>query len=138
MILTVTSGTGYSIGAPASATGTISNDDVSTVTVDVSPASIAEDAAGVMTYTFTRDNTSAETPALTINFSTTGTASAGDFTASDTGTVSFAAGAATATVTVDPTADPTVEPGRNRDPDGHFGYRLQHRHTGQCDRDDQQ
>ena len=44
VVLTVTSGTGYSIGAPASATGTISNDDVSTVTVDVSPASIAEDA----------------------------------------------------------------------------------------------
>ena len=47
---------------------------------------------------------------MTINFSTTGTATAGDFTASDTGTVSFAAGSSTATVTVDPTADATVEP----------------------------
>ena len=61
VVLTVTAGADYNIGAPASATGTIANDDVSTVTVDVAPASIAEDAPGVMTYTFTRDNTSAET-----------------------------------------------------------------------------
>ena len=33
-----------------------------------------------------------------------------DFTASDTGSVTFAAGAATATVTIDPTVDGIVEP----------------------------
>ena len=77
VILTVTAQRrDYNVGTTAAATSTITNDDTSTVTVDVAPASIDEDAAGVMTYTFTRDNTSAETPALTINFSTTGTASA--------------------------------------------------------------
>ncbi len=111
VILTVAAGTGYNVGAPASATGTILNDDVSSVSVAVDPDSILEDAAGVMTYTFTRDNTSAQTPALTVNFDTTGSATSGtDYTQSATGTVSFAAGADTATVTVDPTVDTTVEP----------------------------
>ena len=54
----------------------------------VAPTSLLEDAAGVLTYTFTRDNTSAETPALTVNFGTTGSATAGsDYTASAGGTV---------------------------------------------------
>ena len=36
VILTVTAGTGYDVGTPASATGTITNDDTD-VTVAVSP-----------------------------------------------------------------------------------------------------
>src|SRR6185437_8299664 len=54
VILTVTSGTGYNVGAPSSATGTIVNDDAS-VTVVVSPASVAEDGMANLVYTFTRD-----------------------------------------------------------------------------------
>ncbi len=75
----------------------------------VSPASVLEDGATNLTYTFTR--TGATANALTVNFTTTGTATSGtDYTQSATGTVSFGAGNTTTTVTVDPTADATVEP----------------------------
>ena len=74
----------------------------------VSPSSVAEDGATNLVYTFTR--TGVTSGALTVNFSTTGTASAGDYTSSATGSVNFAAGSPTATVTIDPTTDTAVEP----------------------------
>ena len=43
--LTVAAGTGYTVGVPASATGTILNDDVPSATISVSPAAVAEDGA---------------------------------------------------------------------------------------------
>ena len=113
-ILTVTSGSGYTAGAPAAATGTITNDDA-TVSVAVSPASVAEDAAANLVYTFTRSGATAA--ALTASFTVAGSATFGTdyaqsgaagFSAS-TGTVTFAAGAATALVTLNPTVDTTVE-----------------------------
>lgn len=116
--LTVTSGAGYSVGSPSSATGTIVNDDTD-VSVAVSPASVAEDGATNLVYTFTRVGVT--TNALTVNFSiAVGGNNAvfpGDYTESGAatfappvGTVTFGAGSSTATVTVDPTADPIVEP----------------------------
>ena len=116
VIFTVTSGAGYNVGSPASATGTITNDD-SEVSVTVAPSSATEDGATNLVYTFTRTGFTA-LPA-TVNFSVGGSAvfSSGDYTQtgaatySDTsGTVVFGAGASTATVTIDPTADLTVEP----------------------------
>src|SRR6185436_15620883 len=53
IILTVVAGTGYSVGAPASATGTIINDDTD-VSVAVAPTSTTEDGAGNLVFTFTR------------------------------------------------------------------------------------
>jgi serralysin len=114
-ILTVTSGTGYNVATPAAATGTITNDDAD-VTLSVSPASVSEDAAANLVYTFTRNGNT--TGALTVNFSVAGTATfntdytqsgAATFTAAS-GTVTFAAGNSTASVTIDPSADATVEP----------------------------
>ena len=112
-ILTVTTGTGYTVGSPSVATGTITNDDTN-VSVAVSPASVAEDGAPNLVYTFTRNST---VGSLTVNFSVGGTASAStdyvltatSFT-SPNGTVTFLAGASTATVTVNPTTDTTDEP----------------------------
>ncbi len=113
-ILTVVAGTSYDIGIPASATGTITNDDTD-VTVAVAPSSVEEDGAPNLVYTFTRNGVT--TGPLTVNFSVGGTATFNDdytqtgaatFTATD-GTVTFGAGNTTATVTVDPTADNTVE-----------------------------
>ena len=72
VLVTLATGSGYTIGTASSATGVILNDDESTVDVTIDPTSILEDADGVLTYTFTRDNVSAETPALTVNFGTTG------------------------------------------------------------------
>src|SRR5204863_122617 len=82
----------------------------------VSPASVAEDGAANLIYTFTRSAASA-TP-LSINFSVSGTATFGiDYTQSGAstytatnGSVTIAAGATTATVTIDPTADADAEP----------------------------
>ncbi len=69
VILTVTAGTGYNVGAPDAATGTITNDDTD-VSVAVSPASVLEDGATNLVYTFTRVGVTS-TP-LTVNFSMVG------------------------------------------------------------------
>src|SRR4029079_4189922 len=98
--LTVTSGIGYTVGSPSSASGTITNDDTD-VSVAVSPASVAEDGATNLVYTFTRAGVTSS--ALTVNFSVGGTASFGvspnDYTQTGatsftppTGTVTFGAG----------------------------------------------
>jgi probable HAF family extracellular repeat protein len=114
VILTVTSGTGYNVGSPSAATGTITNDDTD-VTIAVSPSSVAEDGVTNPVYTFTRNGVTSG--ALTVNFSVGGTATfstdytqagAASFTSSS-GTVTFGAGNTTATVTVDPIADSTDE-----------------------------
>ncbi|HYJ85157.1 MAG TPA: Calx-beta domain-containing protein, partial [Pyrinomonadaceae bacterium] len=116
VVLTVASGTGYGVGTPASAQGTITNDDTD-VSVAVSPSSTFEDGAGNLVYTFTR--TGVTTGALTVNFTVGGTATFGgpgaDYTQSGaatfngTGTVIFSAGSSTAAVTIDPTTDDTAE-----------------------------
>lgn len=115
VVFTVTPGsTGYDVGTPSVATGTILNDDTD-VSVAVAPASVTEDGAGNLVYTFTR--TGVTSTALTVNFNVGGTATfssdyaqtgAATFNAT-AGTVTFAAGATTATVTIDPTVDTTVE-----------------------------
>jgi hypothetical protein len=115
--LAVTSGTGYTIGSPSAASGTITNDDAD-VSVAVAPASVAEDGATNLVYTFTRAG--ATTNSLTVNFSVGGTANFGvspnDYTQTGattftppTGTVTFTAGSSIATVTVDPETDTTIE-----------------------------
>src|SRR6185503_19511743 len=115
VILTVTAGTGYNVGAPSVATGTITNDD-SSVSVAVAPSTVDEDGATNLVYTFTRAGST--TAALTANFTIGGTATFNtDYTQTGaatfvppSGTVTFGAGNSTATVTVDPTADATSEP----------------------------
>ncbi|MFN7557552.1 beta strand repeat-containing protein, partial [Microcystis sp.] len=114
VVLTLASGTGYTIGNPNAATGTITNDDTS-VSVTVAPGSVNEDGITNLVYTFTR--TGVTSNALTVNYNVGGTATfntdytqtgAASFTAT-TGTVTFAVGLSTAKVTIDPTADTTVE-----------------------------
>jgi Concanavalin A-like lectin/glucanases superfamily/Calx-beta domain/CARDB len=115
VILTVTSGTGYNVASPSSATGTITNDDTD-VSVAVSPASVNEDGPANLVYTFTRNGVA--TGAITVNFSVGGTATLNnDYTqsgattfTSTVGTIAFASGETSKTVTVDPTSDTTVEP----------------------------
>jgi LPXTG-site transpeptidase (sortase) family protein len=107
VIITVYPGTGYTVGSPSSATGTITNDDLPVATIAVSPASVMEDGAANLVYTVTMDNT----PLVdtTINLSTTGTTSGTDYTGSVI-SVTIQAGSTTATVTIDPTPDTTFEP----------------------------
>ncbi|MFM6537318.1 MAG: Calx-beta domain-containing protein, partial [Microcystis panniformis] len=108
--LTLATGTGYTVGTNAAVTGTITNDDLPTITLAVSPSSVTEDGTTNLVYTFTR--TGATTSALTVNYSIAGTADATDYTGATPGTgktITFVAGSATATLTIDPTADTTIE-----------------------------
>jgi len=101
------------VGSPQMAT--ILNDDAN-VTIVASSPSVAEDGTQVIVYTFTRSG--ATNRALTINFSVGGSATPGtDYSQTGaatftptTGTVTFAVGSSTATVTVDPTSDLSPEP----------------------------
>ncbi|MFM5958552.1 MAG: hypothetical protein ACKOQ2_15540, partial [Dolichospermum sp.] len=80
------------------------------ITLAVSPSSVTEDGTTNLVYTFTR--TGATTSALTVNYGITGTANTSDYTGATPGTgktITFAAGASTATLTIDPTADTIVE-----------------------------
>ncbi|MBD2665694.1 calcium-binding protein [Richelia sinica FACHB-800] len=107
--LTLAAGSGYTIGTTTAVTGTITNDDTR-VTLAVAPSSVNEDGTTNLVYTFTR--TGSTTNALTVNYSIAGTADSSDYTGATPGTgktITFAAGASTATLTIDPTADNTFE-----------------------------
>src|SRR5438094_340662 len=77
VVLTVSSGTDYNAGSPSAATGTITIDDSSAISLAVAPCGVAEYGSTTLVYTFTRDHTSSETPALTVSFSVGGSATFG-------------------------------------------------------------
>ncbi|OSO89834.1 hypothetical protein B7O87_10990 [Cylindrospermopsis raciborskii CENA303] len=79
----------------------------SSVTLAVSPSTVAEDGTSNLIYTFTR--TGVISNELTVNYTAGGTATNGTDYSNIGTSVTFAANSATATVTVDPTADTTVE-----------------------------
>jgi Ca2+-binding RTX toxin-like protein len=85
----------------------VSSPTLPSITLAVSPASVTEDGTTNLVYTFTRSGST--TNPLTVNYTVGGTATNGTDYASIPTSVTFAAGSATATVTVDPTADTTVE-----------------------------
>ena len=107
VILTVSAGTGYTVGAPASATGTILNDDVPSATIAVSPAAVAEDGVPNLVYTVTLNQ--AAFSATTVNYTIGGTAANGADYATVASPLVIAAGNTTGTILVDPTADATIE-----------------------------
>ncbi len=114
VVLTVVSGSGYSVGSPSAATGTILNDDTD-VTVGVSPSSVTESGATNLIYTFTR--TGVTSGSMTVNFSVGGTATFGsDYSqtgaatfSSTNGTVTIPAGNPSANVIIDPAVDGVVD-----------------------------
>ncbi|GAB2511943.1 putative Ig domain-containing protein [Lysobacter humi (ex Lee et al. 2017)] len=78
-----------------------------TVSIAVSPASVSEDGATVLTYTLTRSV--ALDSATVVNLAYSGTATSGsDYTGAST-TLTIPAGATTATLVLDPAVDGTVE-----------------------------
>lgn len=105
--LTVAAGTGYTVGAPASASGTILNDDVPSASIAVSPATVAEDGATNLVYTVTLSQASLS--ATSVNFTVAGTATSGADYAAVTSPLVIAAGNTTGTIVVNPTADATIE-----------------------------
>ncbi|MFM9960411.1 MAG: beta strand repeat-containing protein [Planctomycetaceae bacterium] len=115
VLLGLAAGSGYTIGTLNPVTATITNDDAE-VTVSVSPSSVTEDGTPNLVYTFTRAGATAN--ALAVSFAVSGSATlttdyaqsgAATFTAA-AGTVSFAAGQSTKTITINPVTDAIIEP----------------------------
>jgi uncharacterized repeat protein (TIGR01451 family) len=116
VILTPAGGTGYVVGSPTAATGTITNDDAD-IAVSLTTGTVSEDGLSNLVYTFTR--TGFTGGALNVRFSLTGTASrASDFSVTggtmftpDVGMdfVTFAAGQTSLQLVVNPTNDNLVE-----------------------------
>jgi Ca2+-binding RTX toxin-like protein len=98
----------------STATGTIINDDAS-VSIAGTSASKAEGNAGTTSYTFTAtrtgDTSTAQTAAWAVTGSGTNAAAAADFVgaALPSGTVSFAIGESSKTITIDVAGDASVE-----------------------------
>ncbi|MBE9220734.1 choice-of-anchor L domain-containing protein [Dolichospermum flos-aquae] len=128
VILSLISGTNYSLGTDNSATVIITDNDVdpgrADVSLSVNPASVLEDGTTNLVYTFTRAGDL--TNALTVNFNVGGSATFSsdsnytDYTQTGAasfgltrGSITFAAGASTATLTINPKADTTFEGNEN-------------------------
>jgi len=113
VVMTLASGTGYAIATSGDVTATIANDEAQPeVTLAVSPASVLEDGASNLVFTFTRSGSTSGD--LVVNYTVGGTAALGtDYTgisaSGATKSVTILSGSSTAAVTVDPAADSTVE-----------------------------
>lgn len=109
VIVTVTAGTGYTVGTPSSATVTIGDNETPVLTITATDNTAAE--AGVSTGTFTIKRQGDKAPALTVNVDTVGSTatSATDYTAI-AATQSLAANTVTKTITVTPVDDAAMEP----------------------------
>jgi hypothetical protein len=109
--LTLTSGTGYSVGTPASANGTIADNDAPLPTLSISDASVVEGHGGTRNVTITVTLSAASTSTVTVSYATgAGTATAGvDYTTAS-GTLTFTPGQTSKTITLQVSGDRTVEP----------------------------
>ena len=99
VVLTLNAGAGYTLGAVATQSHNIADDDspqVVTVAVSGSPAS---ENGGVLTYTFTRSGGSAAAQAATLAVNITPPAASARYTTTCAATVTFAAATPTATCT---------------------------------------
>lgn len=106
VIVTVLDGTYVTQGSPSSATGSIDEIAVPGVTIVATDATASEPGSDTGTFTIQRDDPAA---AATVAYTVSGTATLNsDYTAL-AGTVDFAAGQATATLTVIPLDDELYE-----------------------------
>ena len=107
VILSVQSGSGYTLGGTPSASALIVNDDLPTATLAVSPASVTEDGVANLVYTVTLDQAGL-TP-TNVNFNVSGTASSASDFAAVTSPLVIATGQTSGSIVVNPTADTTIE-----------------------------
>ncbi|WAS05959.1 pre-peptidase C-terminal domain-containing protein [Gloeomargaritales cyanobacterium VI4D9] len=112
VILTLVNNSNYLVGTSNRATVTILDNDLPTVTIQATDAEAAETNLGQTPNPgrFTLTRTGSTTNALTVNYSIGGTATNGSDFNNLTGTVTFAAGASTVDILVNPIDDTLVEP----------------------------
>ncbi|MFD0893583.1 DUF1349 domain-containing protein [Luteolibacter ambystomatis] len=108
VIVTLAASAGvYTVGSPAAATVTITDDDMPVVSI-VATDNIATET-GATTGTFTVSRTGPTTNALTVNFTVSGSATSGsDYTSIGT-SVSIPSGSASKTITLTPINDSASE-----------------------------
>ena len=107
IVVTLSNATGATLTANAVHTFTITDDDTAVISLAATDATASEPGVDGGMFTFTRTGNTAN--ALTVNFTVSGSASAGtDYTSLGTN-VSFAAGAATVTLPVSPLNDTVGE-----------------------------
>jgi hypothetical protein len=97
--VTVIAGANYTVGSPATATGTITDDDgPPSVSVAVAPATASENG-GVLTYTFTRGGNAGQIAAALTGVNITAPAAAARYSTTCASPISFAAASTTVTCT---------------------------------------
>jgi regulation of enolase protein 1 (concanavalin A-like superfamily)/plastocyanin len=107
VILALSAGTGYTVGSPSTATVTINDDDVNTVSLTAPDALASETAGNDGSFQLTRSGPT--TAALMVNLTISGTATSGtDYTALTTAQT-FAIGASSITIPVSILQDSTTE-----------------------------
>jgi hypothetical protein len=113
VLLTVAGGSGYTVGSPASQSGTIADNDTAALpSLSIqATASITEGGSMTTTVTLTVTLTAASTQTVTVGYATAnGTATAGSDYVAKTGALTFAPGVLTQTISVTVNGDGTAEP----------------------------
>ena len=103
---TVTAGTGYKVGTPATASVTVEDDDAARFTVSVEPGTIREGQSATLTVAIANAVTFAQDQAVSL--ATSGTASVADYTGLPA-TLTLGAGASSATALLTAAADQEEE-----------------------------
>ncbi|WP_421803840.1 Calx-beta domain-containing protein [Flagellimonas sp.] len=110
--LTLAAGTGYTVGAPASDTVTISSEDVApdpVATITASDATATEAGTTTGEYTVSLDVANTTGSAITVNYTVGGSATTGDDFVALTGSVDIPDTQQTATITLTPVDDADIE-----------------------------
>jgi hypothetical protein len=114
IVLGLSAGTGYSVGTPASASATIADNDtvVAATTISIqTTASVVEGNGGSKTVTLTVTLSAASASTVTVGYATAnGTATAGSDYQATSGTLTFAPGVTTQTISITIYGDKTKEP----------------------------
>ena len=108
VVVTLTAAIGYTVGAPASATVTIADNDRPTVTMRAADPTATE--ASLTTGRFTVTRTGLTTSPLTVFYTVGGAATPGSDYVTLAGSIVIPAGLASANITVTPIDDALVEP----------------------------
>ncbi|MBC7821592.1 MAG: hypothetical protein IAG10_32300, partial [Planctomycetaceae bacterium] len=113
VIATISSGTGYQVGSVSVATGTILNAEA-LLSIAASSASKSEGNSGNTSFTFTVTRAGSTSGSASVNYAVTGSSSSAanvaDFGGSlPSGTISFAVGETTKTITINVSGDTTKE-----------------------------